>query len=177
MGFNQGPVVTPTALIVQVKAPETATLTIATAQGKATVAMAELATRGVQRLLGGRIEARRVPVHAIVTATRAQEDFPAAVSDGRAGAWVVYVAHEPRGPEGSPNLAEEPASFKSYVPSGGGDQVKLVHFNGTTADRALDVTDAGLDIWRPAVAREGAMGSSSSGRNSRAATGTSTPAV
>ena len=140
------------------KAPETATLTITTAQGKATVALAELAASGVQRLLGGRIEARRVPVHASVTATRAQEDFPAAVSDGRAGAWLVYVAHEPRGPEGSPNLAEEPASFKSYVPSGGGDQVKLVHFSGTTADRAFDVTDAGLDVWRPTVAREGRDG-------------------
>ena len=93
-----------------------------------------------------------MPVHAIVTATRAQEDFPAAVSDGRAGAWVVYVAHEPRGPEGSPRPSEEPESFKSYVPSGGGDQVKLVHFNGTTADRRstspTPVSTSGGPPWR-----------------------------
>jgi len=150
--------VSATGLIVQVKAPETATLTVNTEQGKASITLAELATGGVQRLLGGRIEARRVPVHASVTATRAQEDFPAAVSDGQAGAWVVYVAHEPRGPEGSPNLSEEPTSFKSLVPSGGGDQVKLVHFSGTTADRPLDVTDASLDVWRPTLAREGRDG-------------------
>ena len=100
------------------KAPETATLTITTEQGKASIALAELATGGVQRLLGGRIEARRVPVHASVTATRAQEDFPAAVSDGRAGAWVVYVAHEPRGPEGSPNSPRNRRASRAMSPAG-----------------------------------------------------------
>jgi hypothetical protein len=156
LGLNPGGAAT--GLIVHAKAPGTATLTINTEQGQATIALADLAASGVQRLLGGRIEARRVPVHAAVTATRSQEDFPAAAPDGRDGAWVVYVSHESRGPEGSPNLAEEPENFKGYVPSGGGDQVKLVHYSGTAVDRMFDVTDAGLDVWRPAVAREGQSG-------------------
>jgi hypothetical protein len=154
-GFNQGSPVGPTGLIVQVKAPEMARLVVITEQGKDTVALADLASGAPKSLLGGRIEARRVPAHAVLKATAGQEDFPAAVSDGLTGAWVVYVDHQSRGSEGSPPVSKEPESFKSYVPSGGGDQVKLVHFNGTTVDRSLDVTDAGLDVWRPAVAMEG----------------------
>ena len=46
-GFQPGTSGHSNGLIVQVKAPETATLTIATAQGKATIALAELATGGV----------------------------------------------------------------------------------------------------------------------------------
>src|SRR5262249_5420377 len=49
-GFNAGAAVTPTALVVQVKAPETATLTITTEQGRATIALAELTANGVQRV-------------------------------------------------------------------------------------------------------------------------------
>ena len=157
-GFNLGPAVGPTGLIVQLKAPETATLTVATGQGNARIPLADLASGAPRVVLGGRIEARRVPAHASVASTASQEDFPAAASDGQAGAWVAYVDHRPRGPEGSAPLFEEPENFKGFVPSGGGDQVKLIHFDGTTAARALDVTVPGLDVWRPAVAREGRDG-------------------
>ncbi len=49
-------------------------------------------------------------------------------------------------------LTETPASFKDYKPEGGGDQVKLIHFDGRRIDRTEAVTDAGRDVWRPAVA-------------------------
>ena len=83
---NSFPAVGPAGLIVQVNAPATATLSLSTAQGNATIALAELATGGARSVLGGRIEVRRVPVHAMLTTTAGQEDFPAAVSDGRDGA-------------------------------------------------------------------------------------------
>jgi hypothetical protein len=152
---NLGPAVGPAGLIVQVNAPATATLSLSTTQGNATIPLAELASGAPRSVLGGRIEARRVPVHATLTATAGQEDFPAAASDGRDGAWVAYVDHQPRGPAVAPVLAQEPQDFQSFVPSDGGDQVKLIHFNGTTAERLLDVTPPGRDVWRPAVALEG----------------------
>jgi hypothetical protein len=152
---SSGPTVGPAGLIVQVNAPATATLSLATAQGNATIPLADLASGAPRSVFGGRIEARRVPVHATLTATTGQEDFPAAASDGRDGAWVAYVEHQPRGPAVAPVLTQEPENFQSFVPTDGGDQVKLIHFGGATAERVLDVTPPGRDVWRPAVALEG----------------------
>src|SRR5262249_45580229 len=44
---------------------------------------------------------------------------------------------------------------EELVPSGNGDQVRLVHFDGKSWQPGLDVTDAGLSVWRPAVAVDG----------------------
>ena len=41
------------------------------------------------------------------------------------------------------------------MPTGGGDQVRLLHFQNGKADAPLDVTEPGRDVWRPAVAAAG----------------------
>ena len=51
---------------------------------------------------------------------------------------MAYVAHKPRGTDASEAFTRVPASFKSFVPEGGGDQVKLLHFDGSKVDRELD---------------------------------------
>ena len=88
-----------------------------------------------------------------------QEDFPAAAADARGTVWVACVVHQARGPATLPALTERPKSFASYVPKEGGDQVRLLRFAGGKAGDPLDVTAAGLDVWRPAVAvdRDGAV--------------------
>ena len=48
-----------------------------------------------------------------------QEDFPAAAADGKGGAWVVYVEHEPARPEILRPLTERPKDFAAYRPQGG----------------------------------------------------------
>src|SRR5262249_4839085 len=45
--------------------------------------------------------------------------------------------------------------FDELVPTGNGDRVCLAHFDGKTWQAALDVTEGGLDVWRPAVAVDG----------------------
>ncbi len=146
-------VVTPTGVIVQVKAPTNAVLTLSTEQGDAAVPLADLASGRPVRYLNGRVEAQLVPSHAPLVTTSGQEDFPAAAGDGGAGAWVAFVHHEARGPELSQQLRDVPENFQAYVPKEGGDQIKLVHFDGTSAPEApMDVTPAGRDVWRPAVA-------------------------
>jgi hypothetical protein len=42
-------------------------------------------------------------------------------------------------------------NFDELVPKGNGDQIKLKHFDGKTWSAPLDVTEPGLDIWRPSV--------------------------
>jgi hypothetical protein len=147
-----GASVVPTGVIVRLKAPQDASLKVTTDQGNATIALSELASNAVRRYLDGRIEARRVPSFTALIEGPGEQDFPAAAADGKGGAWVAYVEHQHRGPEVMESLAETPSSFKSFVPTGGGDQVKLVHFDGKNPGTPLDVTAGGLDLWRPSVA-------------------------
>src|SRR5262249_1912498 len=46
-------------------------------------------------------------------------------------------------------------NFETLVPTEHGDQIQLVRFDGKVWHPPLDVTDAGLDIWRPTVAVDG----------------------
>jgi hypothetical protein len=152
-GGQAGALHGPTGVIVHVKAGPDAVLVVATGQGEARIPLGEVLSGGPRRYLDGRIEAQAVPVHApLALGPDLQEDLPAAASDGKDGAWVAYLAHAPRGPVAAAPLTEPPASFKGFIPSGGGDQVRLAHFDGRRVVANLEVTGPGRDAWRPAVA-------------------------
>jgi hypothetical protein len=142
-------------VIVSLKAPEEATLSVETESGSFKIALGELADGAVRRYLDGRAQARRIPPRVALAQADVQEDFPSAASDAQGGVWVAYIAHEARGPATLPPLEERPRSFAGYAPSVGGDQVKLLRFAQGRRGQPLDVTEAGLDIWRPAVAVAG----------------------
>ncbi|MBX6313726.1 MAG: hypothetical protein IRY99_12520 [Isosphaeraceae bacterium] len=150
-----GPQVTPNGVIVSLKAPEDATLTVTTDHGNFEVKLADLADGSPHRYLDGQVAAQRIPTGVPLIESNDQEDFPAAASDGRGGAWVVYVRHQPRGPEVSESFREPPKSFANFVPEGGGDQIRLLHFADGKPGEPIEVTGEGLDVWRPAVAVDG----------------------
>jgi hypothetical protein len=154
-----GPTV-PNGVFVAVAAPEDARLSVETAQGDFAVALADLAGGGVQRYLAGKVEAQVVPTAVTLHDSPAQDDFPAAAADGRGNVWVACVVHQPRGPVKLDPISVRPKTFADYVPTGGGDQVRLLRFaGGKAAGDPLDVTPADLDLWRTAVAvdREGSV--------------------
>ena len=150
-----GPEATPNGVLVSLKAPDDATLTVETDRGSFDVKLAEIASGRSQRYLDGKARAERVPAYAPLVTSPEQDDFPAAVSDGRGGAWVVYVVHKPRGTELSTSLTAAPEDFSAYAPKGGGDQIKLLHFENGRSGEAIDVTGEGLDVWRPDLAIDG----------------------
>ncbi|MCA1685133.1 MAG: hypothetical protein LC745_03950 [Planctomycetia bacterium] len=153
-----GPAVTPNGVVVSLKAPDDATLTVETERGNFEVKLADLKRVQGRRYLDGQAVAHRVPPSVPLAGGPDQEDFPAAVGDGQGGAWVVYVTHKPRGPVVSTALESPPKDFAAFAPTGGGDQIKMVHLvNGSPGD-TLDVTAEGLDVWRPAVAVDGKGG-------------------
>jgi hypothetical protein len=153
-----GATTTPNGVLVTLKAPEDATLTVETTGGDFSVTLSDLASGAPKSFLGGKAVAQRVPVSVPLAAGGGQEDFPAAAPDGKGGAWVVYVAHAPRGPEVLEAFTERPNDFSALAPRGGGDQIKLVHFADGRPGDPVDVTDPGLDVWRPAVAVDGKGG-------------------
>ena len=143
----------PNAVVVTMKDVPDATLTVETAQGRFQVPLDRLADGSIVAVLDGRAAVQRVFPHAPLVEGPLQQDFPAAVSDGKDGAWIVYVEHEPRGPELLPSLTEHPKDFAAYRPAGGGDRIRLVHFQGGQVDAPIDVTGAGRDVWHPSLAR------------------------
>jgi hypothetical protein len=147
--------VSPNGVIVTVRAPEDAKLTVTTGRGEFTVALADLSGGAIRRYLDGQAEAQAVPPSVVLFDGDDQDDYPAAAADGRGGAWVAFVTHVARGPATLANLTERPKAFANYVPEGGGDQVRLIHFSGGRPGEPIDVTTAGLDVWRPAVAVSG----------------------
>jgi hypothetical protein len=150
-----GPQVTPNGVIIDVKAPGDAILSVDTEQGRFQVPLADLADGAVHRYLNRRVEAQRVPPRAPLAEGPGVEDFPAAAADNEGAAWVAYVVHQPFGLEVLESFTERPKSFAEFAPKGGGDQIRLVHFAGGRAGQPMDVTGPGLDVWRPAVAVDG----------------------
>jgi hypothetical protein len=146
-------------VLVALRAPDDARLTLETAQGNFSVVLAEVADGSTRRYLDGRVEAQIVPTAIRLYDGPDQQDFPAAAADGRGNTWVACVLHQARGPVLVSNLAERPKSFADYVPKGGGDQVRLLRYTGGKVAETVDVTGPGLDVWRPAVAvdRNGAV--------------------
>ena len=149
---TEGAAVMPNIVTISLKAPADATLKVTTDQGEFSVPLADLAAGAARRELDGRAVVQRVPTSVGLIEGPEEEDFPAAAPDGSNGAWVVYVAHAPRGPDVLAAYTARPKSFADLAPKGGGDQVKLVHFSGGKAEGPIDVTTPGLDVWRPAVA-------------------------
>ncbi len=152
---STGPIVTPNGVVVSLRAPDDATLEVETERGNFSVRLADLARGDVRPYLDGRASAQRVATAVPLVAGPEQEDFPAAVGDGKDGAWVAYVVHTPRGPDYTAALDDRPRDFAEFAPSGGGDQVKLLHVVNGSASTPVDVPGSGRDVWRPAVAVDG----------------------
>ncbi len=125
-------------------------------RGAADIKLADLSSGIAKHYLDGKVEARRVPTYAPLAAGDAQEDVPAAVADGKDGAWIAILVHEPRGEVDPESLRERPKDFKKFLPEGGGDRLELIHYSpsSTANGQRIPVTDSGRDIWRPAIARD-----------------------
>ncbi len=93
-----GAAVTPNGVVVTLKAPADATLTVETPRGNFDVRLSDLAGGAPRRYLDGKAEAQRIEPGVPLLDGDAQEDFPAAAADARGNAWVAYVVHTPRGP-------------------------------------------------------------------------------
>jgi hypothetical protein len=154
-GAALNPVAMPNGVVVTLKVPDEAKLTVQTERGEFTVPVARVADGAVHRFLDGRVEAQRVPASVPVFDGPDQEDFPSAAADAAGNAWVAFVAHKARGPAILPPLRERPKTFVDFVPEGGGDQVRLIRFADGKPDEPIDVTAEGLDVWRPALAVAG----------------------
>ena len=122
--------------------------------GKAAIRLQDVDFDTPRSYLDGKIVARRLPAATRFATAPSDNDYPAAAR-GRDGAvWVAYVAYR-RG--GEPDMAAAArGDFRTFVPTGNGDQIRLVKFDGQQWSAPMPVTEPLLDLWKPTVAVGGA---------------------
>lgn len=88
-----------------------------------------------------------------LTGSETEDDFPALAKAADGTAWLVYVEYKP----GQPIYAEQVRQrrFDSLITRGNGDRIRLKRFDGQSWQPAVNVTDGGLDVWRPTVSVDG----------------------
>lgn len=90
---------------------------------------------------------------ATLTGKETEDDHPALARGADGSVWLTYVEYKPAGPVAMEQV--EQGQYESLVPQGNGDRIRLRRFDGKTWQPAIDVTDGGLDVWRPTVAVAG----------------------
>jgi hypothetical protein len=138
---------------VSVDAPSTATVTVNTQAGEFKFALTDLRTGTAKRFLQDQVSAQRLEGALRLTGPETEDDYPALAKAVDGTVWLAYVAYQP----GKPILNErvQAGAFESLVPTGNGDQICLMRFDGKVWHPPIAVTSAGLDVWRPAVAVDG----------------------
>jgi hypothetical protein len=143
-------------LQVMLDAPQAATLTLKTDQGEVTARLADLLPGTRNKFMAGRVTIERQEGAVRLTGPETEDDFPALAKGTDGSIWLAYVEYQP----GPPVLAErlDRGEFDALVPRGNGDCIRLRKFDGTTWQSPIDVTERGLDVWRPTVAVDGKAG-------------------
>jgi hypothetical protein len=140
-------------LLATLDAPPTAKADVTTKQGNFSLALSDLKFGSRVTFLDGAVSAERVPLFHQLTNSPDEDDFPACAVAPDGTIWCAYVAYK----HGSPIAVEDVHSgkFDSLATKGHGDQIKLMKFDGKEWSAAMDVTELGLDVWRPTVAVDG----------------------
>jgi len=142
------------ALQVVVAAPQAARVTVQTAQGNVDFTLGELPLGQAKTFMQGQVRVTRFPLTVAVTSGAEEEDLPAATIDKKGRIWVAYLAYKQAGPLDAAKI-HQTKDFSSLEAKGNGDQIRLMHFDGTRWHEPLDVTPPGGDVWRPTVAVDG----------------------
>jgi hypothetical protein len=139
----------PVILEASLVAPGEARIQLETKNGSFGFALGDvqLGRRMVQ--LDGRATVERMFSAQSLTGGPTDDDFPSCASGADGNVWCVNTSYR----HGSPidETAVNQGRFDSLVTRGNGDQVRLLKFDGREWRGPWDVTEPGLDVWRPVV--------------------------
>jgi hypothetical protein len=140
-------------LHVNLDAPPTATVTVKTRQGDFDFKLADLTSDTPKSFLDGRVTVTKEQGAVRLTGRETEDDYPALARGPDGTIWLAYVEYHP----GKPMVLERVRSgdFDQLVPTGNGDQVLLMRFDGKTWYPPLEVSAPGLSAWRPTVTVDG----------------------
>ena len=151
------PVVGNGVVVWLTQASETSSLEVKTAQGAFTVPVGSIPFGKAIHLLEGRVMADRVPVASAVASSPDEQDMPAAATSASGDIWLAYLEfkHSPDHNRLRANMQTPPASLDQYTTPTGGDQIVARRFSNGRWQEPVEITAAGGDVYRPAVAVDG----------------------
>ena len=135
-----------------------ATLEVKTAQGDFTVRLAEIPYGTMIHALNGRAAADRIPPVTRITDSTEEQDYPAAAMAKNGDVWLAYVEfkHHPEHNQIRTPVREPLADFSRLKAPPGGDQVLARRWSRGAWGPPVEISPAGGDLYRPAVAVDGA---------------------
>ncbi len=134
-------------------APAGAKVTIRTNHGDFEFRPSDLPTGQRTHFLEGDATVERQAAAVRMTGPSFEDDFPASAQGADGTVWLVNVEYRPEAPR--PFGEIEAKDFDKLVPTKHGDKIRLRRFDGKAWQPAIDVTEGGLDVWRPTIAVDG----------------------
>jgi len=151
------PPVVANGIVVNLASVAAPRLRVSTTQGDFELPLDEIPYGRSASRLNGRVFADRIPPAMRVTASPEEEDFPSAVADRDGNVWMAYVAFH-HSPNHERLRAPRTVPFENFEPlkqPTGGDQIMVRKRSGGTLGPPIQVTNAGLDAYRTAIAIDG----------------------
>jgi hypothetical protein len=140
-------------LFANLDAPETATVTVNSDQGRFSFRLSDLSPGRRRTFLDGEAAVERQAASVRITGRGTEDDYPAATRAPDGNVWLCYVEYHPEAARINAPLGTK--AFDTLVPRKNGDRIRLRRFDGTTWQPALDVTEGLRDVWRPTVTVDG----------------------
>ena len=140
------------------EASENTSIDITTAQGNFTIRLSDIPYGKVANALNNRVMVDRIPPFTQLTSSPEEQDYPAAIADKNGNVWVAYMEfkHNPDHNRLRANPEQPITDFSQLKSPTGGDQVMLMKIAGGKPDEPVAVTPGGGDLYRPAIAMDGA---------------------
>jgi hypothetical protein len=136
-------------LRVTLDAPQTAKINVTTNHGNFDFVLADVPSDSAQVTLMGHAAIQREDGAIRLTSGSREFDYPAIATAADGKMWLVYCEYQAS--KGYLTERVLAGDFEALVPKGNGDRIRLRSFDGKTWSAPIDVTDTGLDIWRPSV--------------------------
>ena len=151
------PPIVANGMVVTVAGAGAIGLHVSTTQGNFDLNVAELTYGHWTARLDGRVLADRIPPTRRITATPEEEDFPSAAADRSGAVWVACVTfhHSPHYEELRAARTTPVTDFASLQQPTGGDQIVVRKIDGGAAGPPIEITPAGLDLYRTSLAIDG----------------------
>jgi len=150
---KKGDAITRPMVRLTFNAPPTAKVTVTTKQGDFDFILGDLPHDARRLYLDGQASVEREEGAFRLTAGDVEHDYPAIAKAPDGTIWLAYSEYR----KGKPYVTERvlTGNFDDLVPQGNGDQVRLKKFDGREWSAPIDVTEPGLDVWRPVVTVSG----------------------
>ncbi len=150
--------IVPNGVVAQLSGTaEDSEIQVKTAQGDFEFRLSQIPFGSALNLLNGAVTVDRIPAFTQITSSPEEQDYPAAIRGKDNDMWLAYVEfhHAKNHNQLRADVKQPISDLQALASPTGGDQVFARHFSGGSWGEPIAVTDAGLDLYKTAIAQDG----------------------